>query len=719
MKKSFKSPLALRLRVRRVKKDNHSSHKVRHVIEHVQHMPRPYLLTFMVCLVLLSVAVRSYVLQVYRNEPFKKMVEEQYLKEIEIPARRGLIFDRNQNPLAVNNDVQSLYVRPRKIQKPDMYAAKISKILGLNQQELLKKLKSDRVFVWIKRRLDPKLAQQVVELKLPHVGAVTETRRYYPNRMLLSHVLGAVNLDGQGIEGLESYFNDDLAGSPATLEGMRDARGQTMLFDDMVSLPGVEGQHLHLTIDRDVQLLTSTALASGIERVHGKAGSAVVMNVKTGEILALANYPEYNPNTFDKTPKEVKRNRAVTDFFEPGSTFKTIMVSAALEENVVKPSDMIFCENGAYRVGTHTIHDVHPMGLISVRSVIASSSNIGATKIAMQLGRDRFYHYIQAFGFGSKSGISLPGESSGLVRPASKWPLVQLATVSYGQGISVNAVQLVQAYAAIANDGVLVPPRLVAYTQHASGQKRVFPMLEPRRVVNSKTAALVRDMLEAVVNEKGGTGSKARVAGVRTAGKTATAQKPDLVTHAYAPDKYVSNFAGYVPADAPELAIVVVVDEPQKGMHFGGVAAGPIFQEIATGALHLMHLVPQGTVVKLDPRLLQNDVVDTEVLLDKDKDLDADEKILTNAQLPDAHALDNVEVNSAVSASLMPNLQGMTVSQALAVIRQRHLEIDPEWKGLGDTIMKQFPSAGSPLKRVKKVQLFLSSSAQNGLSYAP
>ena len=424
-------------------------------------------------LLLVGILARAFVLQALRNQPLRKMAEEQYLKEVELPARRGAIFDRSGNALAVSNRVESVFAHPHHVVDASTEAALLAKRLVMPIAELREKLSSDRLFVWLKRRIDPRQAEEVSKLGLSDIGVVPETRRYYPNRTLFSHVLGAVDTDGKGIEGIEASLEDELAGVPASASGLRDAHGRTVLFDDVTQTPGIQGNDLYLTVDRELEQLAEAALADGVEQVHGKAGSAIVLDPKTGDVLALVNYPEYNPNVFDKAAPQARRNRATSDSFEPGSTFKTIMMAGALESGVIRPNDQVFCENGHYQLGGRTIHDVHQLGLITAKQIIQSSSNIGAAKIGLQLGRERFERYIHDFGFGQKTGVELPGEAIGIVRPAKKWPLIQLATVSFGQGISVTAMQLAQAYAAIANGGVLMRPRLVSRIQSPDGQQRL------------------------------------------------------------------------------------------------------------------------------------------------------------------------------------------------------------------------------------------------------
>ncbi len=618
-------------------------------------------LSVLLALLLVGILARAFVLQALRNQPLRKMAEEQILTAVEVTARRGAIYDRSGNALAVSNRVASVFAHPHRVVDLKSEAVLLAKRLALPLQEVKDKLSSDRLFVWLKRRIDPRQADEVGKLALVDVGVIPETRRYYPNRTLFSHLLGGVDIDGKGIEGIESALDDELAGVPASASGLRDARGHTMLFDDVTQTPGIQGNDLYLTVDRELQQLAAAALADGVEQVHGKAGTAIVLDPKTGGVLALANYPEYNPNVFDKVSIATRRNRATSDSFEPGSSFKTIMMAGALEEGVIRPNDQVFCENGHFALGGKTIHDVHQLGLITAKQIIQSSSNIGAAKIGIQLGRERFEHYIAAFGFGQKTGLELPGEAVGIVRPAKKWPLIQLATVSFGQGISITAMQLAQAYAVVANGGVLLKPHLVERVQSPDGTQRVLPRPAAVRVVSPQTAEALGAMLEGVVSDKG-TGAKAEIAGVRVAGKTATAQKVDPALGGYAPDKFVANFAGYVPAEDPRFVIVVVVDEPSKAFHFGGLSAAPIFQKIATGALRQAGLLP---------------ATQTEV-----------------AAVPQSTAEDETsEDTSEVALGIVPDVRGLMLGEAFDVLKRAGVSLEPEVQGSG-RIVSQDPAPG-------------------------
>lgn len=692
-------------------------------------VPRSALLMAVIVMALGGVVARAYYLQVMKRDLFQKMAQEQYLKEIEIPARRGMIFDRGGAALAVSNEVQSLFVKPRLVRDPRKAAAQLAKILEMPSAEVFKKLTQEKLFVWLKRRIDPKIAAQVQALGYPFVGAVAESRRFYPNRTLLSHVLGGVNVDERGIEGLEAAYEETMGGESLTLEGLRDARGQMAIVDDLADVKGVQGSDLYLTVDREMQLLASKALAQGVAQVGGKGGIAIVANPKTGEILALANYPEFNPNVINQVPAALRRNRAITDLFEPGSTFKAVTVAAALEEGLVQPDQMIFCENGKYRIGAETIHDVHPMGSIPVHSVIAKSSNIGATKIAMKLGKEKLAHYVGAFGFGAKTGLEIPGEVSGVTHTARRWPLIQLATVSFGQGVSVSALQLAQAYQAIANDGFLVPLRLMKGVRKSDGVYAPAEAPQGRKVISTETAHALTRMLEEVVSKEG-TAARAKLEGVRTAGKTATAQKVVQGLKGYAVNKYVANFVGFVPAEAPQLLVAVVVDEPQKGLHFGGVAAAPIFKEIAEGGLRLLGgMPPQGVAVQgvvgqgavgapnsPSTVLAQSHSPQSHVVKRRAATADAQSDERDEAQddfggsfaAETAALWDQGAAGKRAGKENLPDFHGLTIEEAIALIKREQIWLDADIQGSGRVIAQE-PRAGTHIKNLKRVRLVLSS----------
>jgi cell division protein FtsI (penicillin-binding protein 3) len=549
-------------------------------------------------LILLSVvSARAFTLQILKSEWLKVRLEDQSKKKIPISSRRGTIYDRNGSELAVSLDVDSLYARPGLVKDKKNTAQKLTTILGIPRDKILNILQSKQSFVWLKRQIAPEQSEKIKGLGIKGIGFIREARRFYPNRELAGQLLGFVGVDSQGLEGIESAYNRVIGGKSGYLLVNKDALGRDLFPEGVNAVDSERGYDLTLTIDKNIQYIAEKELQTAVTNAQAQGGLAVVMNPRTGEILALAVAPSFNPNQGGINNTEAWKNRAVTDVFEPGSIFKTILVGSALEEGVVKPDDIYNCENGSYGIGKRVIHDVHPHGLLSVREVIKYSSNIGASKIARHLGKDQFYQYIKKFGFSQETGVELPGEVRGYVPPSSQWRDINLATISFGQGISVTALQVVIAYATIANDGVLMRPYLVKEIRDATGT--VIQKTEPtvsRRVLEAQHAHTLTEMLE-TVTQPGGTGLKAAVEGFSVAGKTGTAQKIAAHGKGYS-NKCISSFVGYVPANDPALAIVVVIDEP-KGITYGGVVAAPAFSAMAQQILCYQRVYPESSYQQL------------------------------------------------------------------------------------------------------------------------
>ena len=534
---------------------------------------------------------RAYQLQIIDRDRLTGIIEQQYLKYVTIPPQRGTIYDRKKEVLALSLAVPSLYARPGKIPDKKEIAETLSPILEVSYRFLLEKLTSDRPFVWLMRQISPDKAKKIEDLKLDGIGFVQESRRFYPNKELASHVLGFAGVDAEGLEGLERTYNSYLSGKPGTILVERDAHGRNIYTPAIKQVCATKGHNLQLTIDSTVQYFVEKALDDGVTKSKAQGGIAIVMDPHTGEILALAVRPTFNPNNFwDFTPSHW-RNRSVTDAYEPGSTFKIFLVSAVLEEEISKPQDIFYCENGRYPLGNRIIRDVHSYGWLSLTEVIKHSSNIGACKIAENLGREKFYSYIRKFGFGSKTGIELPGETGGLLALPYRWSRIDLGNIAFGQGVATSPLQLITAFSAIANDGVMMKPHLVkAIVNDRDEIIEAFPPEARETVISPGTARQVTSILKTVV-EKGGTGENASIEGFSIAGKTGTAQKVDPHTRQYSRQKVTSSFMGFLPADDPQLAMLVIVDEPH-GISYGGVVAAPIFKEAAHQILRYLHITP-------------------------------------------------------------------------------------------------------------------------------
>jgi cell division protein FtsI (penicillin-binding protein 3) len=536
-----------------------------------------------------AVVRRAYQLQVGgESERLRAMAEEQYLREIELPPRRGRILDHNGAELASTADVDSIYCNPRRLGDPREAAQKLARVLGLDRKELAQKLGQRRFFAWVKRKVTPEEVEAVKALGLAGMGFAREPRRFYPNRMLAATVMGHSGADGQGLDGVELALDKYLRGQTSSVQGVRDALGRELFIDGMGETSSGAGSDVILTIDRYLTFITERALADAQDRTHAKGVMAAVMDPRTGDLLAMASVPSYNPNDPSGAAERGARNRIITDAFEPGSTMKTFTIASALDAGAVRADDRFDCQMGKMMVGKYAVHDTHPHGPLTVAEVFKFSSNIGATKIARRLGRERLAASLARFGFGHKTGIGLPGEQSGVVRPIEKWGDIGFANVSFGQGMTATPLQIVSGMAAIAAGGVYHPPRIVAQVVHSDGSFEALPERPAIRVISEKAARAMTDIMVGVT-EVGGTARAAAIEGYAVAGKTGTAQK--VSGGHYDASKWVSSFIGFAPADDPRIAIAVMVDEPQ-GAHLGGAVAAPIFREIAEQALRYLHVPP-------------------------------------------------------------------------------------------------------------------------------
>jgi len=535
---------------------------------------------------------RAVHLQIWQGESFKRLGERQHLKEWIVLPKRGALLDRAGEPLALSLESQSVYARPHRIQDAEAMSRSLAQILSLDLNEVRQKLQAAKPFVWIKRQVSPAEADRIQALNLEGLGMFYEPNRYYPQGQLAGQVIGFVNRDSEGLEGLELQYNDYIRGETGSSLIERDALGRRVLVQGVEGLQIPPGGDIHLTLDSSIQHLAEKELEATISKYRAKAGVAIVVEPFTGEVLAMANYPAFNPNNFSQETAQQRRNRAVADGFEPGSTFKTVLAAAALEEGVVGKEDLFYCEMGKYAYAGKIIHDTHPYGWLPFSKILQVSSNIGFTKVAEKLKKERYFKYIEKFGFGQMTGIDLPGEVPGLLRKAETWSAVDLATHAFGQGISTTPMQLAMAYAAVANGGFLMKPYVVRRVLSPKGE--VLVENQPhvvRRVISEKTAHLLASMLKEVTNA-GGTGTMASVEGFEVAGKTGTAQKADLAHGGYAARKRVGSFVGFVPAEDPRLVVLVLVDEPEVNV-YGGVVAAPVFRNIARGALRHLAVAPQ------------------------------------------------------------------------------------------------------------------------------
>ena len=540
------------------------------------------------------VLFRLVTLQILQAAELTVKADRQHQKTVSLEGARGSIVDHHGKMLAMNLEVPSVFGVPTVLDSPARTARSLSPVLHVRTDELERKLRQDRGFVWLARKLDPEQGRRLEQLSMEGIGVVMEGRRFYPKGPLLSHVLGFAGMDGEGLEGVERGYESQLHGEKLVTILQRDAMGRTVFPKGLAEQSPAPGHSLVLTIDEVIQYIAEKELEEAVTRTHAKSGTMIVLEPQTGALLALAISPRFDPNAVSALGPDRWRNRALTDAYEPGSTMKAIIAAAALEEGVMRPDTMVFGENGRWSIANTAIHDHEKLGWVSFAQVIQKSSNIGAAKTGMGLGDLRLYRYLQAFGFGQRTDIDLPGEVVGLLKSPREWGRRSVASISMGQEIGVTPMQMVSAVAAIANGGVLMKPYVVSEIRDAQGRvlKQILPQVK-RRVVSPDTARAVTAILEGVVTD--GTGGKAAIAGFRVAGKTGTAQKIDPQTGTYSTSQFVGSFVGYAPADYPRLAMIVVVDEPQ-GEAWGGTVAAPVFNRVGAQVLNYLGVLPNEPV---------------------------------------------------------------------------------------------------------------------------
>ena len=612
-------------------------------------------------------------LQVVKRAELAQLAERQYSRTVVLHAQRGPILDRQGTPLATSTPTESLFVQPRSVGDPVRVTARLAPIIGLPPAEVHAVLTSSRSFVWLRRRLPPAVAAGVRALREPGLGFLPEPLRLYPNRELAAHVVGFEGVEG-GLEGIERAFEGELAGTPGKAIVGRDALGREVAAPHMLE-PPQPGLGVMLTLDRAIQYMTERELDAAYRRTGARSAMAVVLDPRTGEVLALAIRPTFNPNTFLDVPSRDRwRDRAVTDPFEPGSTFKVILAAAALEEGVVRPEDRIYGENGSVTIAKTTIHDWKKYGWLTFSEVLQNSSNVGSIKVGLALGRERYYRYMSAFGFGAATGVGLPGESRGLLRAPGRWSLLSLPTMSIGQEVSVTALQMVAAFGAIANGGTLMQPRIVRATFDAAGQEvRRFEPRPVRQVISPETARTLTRILVRVVES--GTGHNAAIPGYEVAGKTGTAQKLDPATRRYSRSPGVLSFVGWAPADEPRFVMLVTLDEPKNEI-WGSEAAAPIFSAIGRGILRYLEVPPR-------------DALPVQIVTGPSPEAPA---AAVTAPVRLVSTDETVDTNGR---RVMPDLTGRTLRSALAALAPLRLAVEIQGQG---RVVRQAPRPGEPLR---------------------
>jgi cell division protein FtsI (penicillin-binding protein 3) len=541
---------------------------------------RMYLVAGLLGLTATGLVARAFDLQVVRKQFYQRQGDARFLREMPIPVSRGTIFDRNGEPLAVSTPVTSIWANPSEVLDNDQRIPELARALGVNADELKSRLaqRSDREFVYLRRQMSPEAAQAVLDLGIPGINGQREFKRFYPSGGVTAHVLGFTNIDDHGQEGLELAYDDWLSGKPGAKRVIRDRMGHVVEDVEQVRAPK-PGRNLTLSIDRRIQFLAYSELKNTVEKFQADSASMVILDVHTGEVLAMVNLPTYNPNALDSSRAGQRRNRAMTDVLEPGSTIKPILMAAALSSGKFTPtSPIIDTTGGHWYFQGHDIHDTHNYGLLTPTGVITKSSNVGAAHIAMDLDTTLMYDTYRAFGFGNSTNSGFPGEASGYLRIGADWRPLEKAILGYGYGLNVTVLQLANAYATIADNGLMHGPSFIKGAETPS-----------RQIISPEVAHELIGMMETVTGP-GSTAPQARIANYAVAGKTGTAHKANA--GGYDKHSYTAAFAGIVPATSPRLVGVVVVDNPSKGSYYGGMVSAPVFSRVMSGALRLLDVPP-------------------------------------------------------------------------------------------------------------------------------
>jgi len=564
-------------------------------VHHRRNRKRAIVLITIILFSFFVIFLRLIDLMVFKHRTLSEKAQQQHLKTITLMPERGVIWDRSMREMAINIERDSLYAVPSRVRDVDSLAKELASVIKISEERIADKLSNGKGkgFVWLLRKMDQETSLRVVGLKdklrLKEIGLMAESKRYYPKGQVAAHILGFTDIDNKGLEGIELKYDDYMKGERKKVLLGRDGRGLNLSQGVKEGM----GSNILLTIDEGLQHIVEREIERAMLRWRADAAVAIMMNPKTGEILAMANRPAYDPNSPEDAHPDKRRNRAITDIYEPGSTLKAILAVAALEERIVLPEEKFDCSKGFINVpGGKPIRDIHRNGVLTFKECVQRSSNVCLVQVGMSMGKERLYEYIKRFGFGEKTGIDLPGEVSGLLREPKSWSGRSVASLSIGQEIGVTPLQLLMAYSAIANGGKLMRPYVVSGIIGPEGEviKRFSPQVE-RRVISEETARIMREILM-VVMEEGGTGERASIKGNLTAGKTGTAQMIDPKTGRYSSKDYVSSFVGFVPADKPEIALIVVVYKP-KGAAKGGIVAAPVFKDILEHTLTYLNIPPE------------------------------------------------------------------------------------------------------------------------------
>lgn len=650
-----------------------------------------------ICFLWTLLIFRAAYLQFLPHDKLKALQAKQFQTIITLPARRGTVYDTLGKELAMSAPSYSLYADPKIVGNKKSVAEKLSKLIPQTPRNILAKMKDNtKRFVWIDRLIEADTAEEIRSLRIRGLGLVEDWKRVYPNDSLLGSTLGFLGKEGQALEGLELYHDKLLRGEKKKVLMRKDARGRPLVQDGLLFTETPQGKELTLTIDSDLQYFVESEMARTLREHDAAGGWAVVLDAKTSAIRAISSLPTFDPNFPQSAAAFVKRNRAVTDTFEPGSTLKAFVIASAVDNKIVKPSTKIFCENGHFRIGKHIIREAeksHAQGTISVSEVLAFSSNVGTSKIALMMGDDKLKAGLVAFGFAEKSGVDLPGEAKGITVKLP-WSSHLLANISFGQGITSTPLQLANAYAVIANGGKLNRPYIVESVKDVeSGETVETPTTEIRRVISEETAAKMRLMLVGVTSEKG-TGIAARVPGYVVAGKTGTAQKIKPAGKGYMKGGYIGSFGGFIPANDPKYVIFIGIDHPRKNGYYGSIVAAPLFSKIASYAVRKTGINPE---IPTEATLAKA-VVKTGPPKDKKTDLSAEiEKDLINIRQ------DSV-VSDLVGSKAVPYLKSLSMREVIGIASEEKIQV--KFVGSGK-VESTYPEQGQPLNSNRELTVIL------------
>jgi cell division protein FtsI (penicillin-binding protein 3) len=646
-------------------------------------------------------------LQLFRHSEYLSRAARQQRRTLEIDPKRGAIYDRNMHAMAMSVPVQSAFASPAEVKDKPMAARLLSGVLGMPSEEIREKLDSGSTFVWIMRKLPPAKAEAIDSLNLKGIYLLAENKRYYPKRDLGAHVLGFVDVDEKGLGGIEHEYDSLIRSKGEKIVVMADALQRRF---DGNEAQGDQGVNVVLSLDEKIQFIAERELAAAIEKTHAPAGTVIVQDPNSGAILAMANWPKFNPNATVAATVDTRMNRAISAIYEPGSTFKLVTLAAAFDQNLIRADDEFDCENGAIEVAGHLIHDHKKYGVLTVADILANSSDVGAIKIALRLGSPRFYDYIRAFGFGSPTGIDLPGESRGLLRRLEHWGSYSIASVSMGQEVGVTPLQMITAVSSVANGGLLYKPHVV---QEMRRGDQILPLegpsslTEPKRVIRPETAATLRSLMEGVILH--GTGRVARLDGWTAGGKTGTAQKIDPATGRYSRTNVIASFTGFAPINNPAVTILVSIDSPAGLPHDGASVAAPVFKRIAEQLLPYLD-VPRD--VPLSPQLVQaayrtkRDTDDTSLDDLPPIDFSAQPEETEEVMKPEAAKSELVKSPEVLMVAeeggdiVVPDFSGKTMREVIDGCTR--LGLDPVLVG-SRVAIQQTPAAGVKVRRGTKV----------------